>query len=72
MGLNQEIVQDLMIFIHTILTLLELQTMQMIPNLQVFLDKICIFGPKCERRRGKSKMRERIENLLLASSLTAL
>ena len=70
MGLNQEIVQGLiMIFIHTILTLLELQ---MIPNLQVFLDKICIFGPKCKRRRGKSKMRERIENLLLASSLTAL
>ena len=26
MGLNQEIVQDLMISIHTILTLLELQT----------------------------------------------
>ena len=35
-------------------------------------EQIRTYVPKCERRRGKSKMRERIENLLLASSLTAL
>ena len=55
MGLNQEIVQDLMIFIHTILTLLELQTMQMIPNLQVFLDKNLYLWSKVREETGEEQ-----------------
>ena len=54
MRLNQEIVQDLIIiFIHTIFTLLELQTM--IPNLQVFLDKNLYLWSKVQEETGEEQ-----------------
>ena len=54
MGLNQEIVQNLIIiFIHTIFTLLELQTM--IPNLQVFLDKNLYLWSKVQEETGEEQ-----------------
>ena len=54
MRLNQEIVQDLIIiFIHKIFTLLELQTM--IPNLQVFLDKNLYLWSKVQEETGEEQ-----------------
>ena len=51
---NQEIVQDLIIiFIHIIFTLLELQTM--IPNLQVFLDKNLYLWSKVQEETGEEQ-----------------